>query len=393
MKRKQIILWGGWYGSKNVGDQALLLAITDLLGHTYPDAIFTVLTDNPDHVHQYASRDSIFDIRAINTRKEFSKVIRAFRKSDLFIFGGAVPFFDYTPQVVTILILWLMTRFFRVPYFLWSVSSQEINSNFTKKIFGWVLEYAVGVTCRDEFTRQLFLSCGLPSERIAITGDSVFLMRTDPADTVIDLLHRAGWQPGDRPLAALTPRTLRIPDGESETHYTLKTIDQFEKEIDVYAAVLDYLWEQGYQPLFIPMNTVEPDDDRYASRMIMAKARNGKSALMIDEEIYPRAASALYQHCHMSLVSRVHGSILSLKANCPVVMYAFDQKHVGIMQEMGLADYIFYPGKQGAEDAVDMIADILKNENDTRLMLSRSLNEAVEKSMIPVRQAVEILGK
>ncbi len=393
MKRKQIILWGGWYGSKNVGDQALLLAITDLLGNSYPDAIFTVLTDNPDHVHHYASRDSVFDIRAIHTRKEFPKVIRAFRKSDLFIFGGAVPFFDYAPQIVRMLTLWLITRFFRVPYFLWSVSSQEVNSKFTKKVFGWILKGAVGITCRDEFTRQLFIDCGLPKQRITIAGDSVILMRTDPADSVLDLLRRAGWKPGDRPLAALTPRTLRIPDGEAETHYILKTKEQIQNELDVYAAVIDYLWAQGYQPLFVPMNTVNPDDDRVAARVIMAKAKNGKFALLIDEEVYPRAASAVYQNCQVSLVSRVHGSILSLKANCPVVMYAFDQKHVGIMQEMGLADYIFYPEKQDGDDAVNMIADILKKEKNTRIILAERLNEAVKQSMIPVRLVVEILKK
>jgi len=57
---KHIILWGGWYGSKNMGDQALLLAITNLLGFSYPDAQFTVLTANPSHVRLYAARDSKF---------------------------------------------------------------------------------------------------------------------------------------------------------------------------------------------------------------------------------------------------------------------------------------------------------------------------------------------
>ena len=35
---KKIVIWGAWYGSRNVGDQLLLLAITDIL--------YQHLTDN-----------------------------------------------------------------------------------------------------------------------------------------------------------------------------------------------------------------------------------------------------------------------------------------------------------------------------------------------------------
>lgn len=388
---KQIILWGGWYGSNNVGDQSLLLAITDLLGAAYPDARFTILTANPDHVHSYTSRDSKFDIHAINTRKEFQRVVRAFKECDLFIFGGAVPFFDRASQILAMLVLTILARLFRVPYFLWSVSSQQVKSKFTKKIFGWVLKGACGVTYRDEFTRQLFLDCGLSAEKMTVGGDSAILLRTDPADSVLNLLERSGWRPGDRLLAALTPRTLRPFDGEAETHYTPQTPQQFQKEINAYSAVLDWLWENGYQPIFVPMNTVAPDDDRISCYKIMANARYGNFALLIDEEIYPRAASAIYRHCRVSMVSRVHGSIMSFKANCPVVMYAFDLKHIGIMREMGLSDAIFYPEENDASQAIEIMSKLLMYEKETHARLATNLEEYSEKSMIPVRQALNIL--
>ncbi len=37
---KHIALWGGWYGSHNMGDQALLLAITDILAVAVGDVRF-----------------------------------------------------------------------------------------------------------------------------------------------------------------------------------------------------------------------------------------------------------------------------------------------------------------------------------------------------------------
>jgi polysaccharide pyruvyl transferase WcaK-like protein len=393
MKPRQIIIWGGWYGSKNVGDQALLLAITDLLGSAYPDARFIVLTSNAAHVHHYTSRDSTLNIRAINTRKEFTKVISAFKGSDLFIFGGAVPFFDNPPQVATITILTGLARWFNIPYFLWSVSSQRIKSSMAKAIFGWVLRGAGGITCRDVFTRQLFMDCGIPEKEIRIGGDSVILMQSGTPEAAMTLLKHAGWSSEHKPLVALTPRTLRTADGEAETHYTLQSSDQFQKEINVYAVVLDWLWEHGYQPLFVPMNTVHPDDDRLASRMIMERAQYGNHALIIDEEIYPRDASGIYAQCQLSLVSRVHGSILSFKAGCPVVMYAFDQKHIGIMQEMGLADFVFRPELQDANQVIDLISKILRDDKQVRANMADLLEASREKSMIPFREALRLLEK
>ena len=392
MMNKQIMLWGGWYGSKNVGDQALLLAITDLLGSAYPDAQFTALTANPNHVRMYAARDSKFNIRALNTRKEFMRVVRAFIKTDLFIFGGGVPFFGHPPQVFAMFVLTVLARLSRTPYFLWSVSSQKVESRLAKKIFGWILKGADGITYRDEFTRQLFLDCGQRVENMTVGGDSVILMNTDSADTALGLLARAGWVPGGRPLAALTPRILRPADGEAETHYAPKNEVQFQKEIDTYSAVFDWLWEHGYQPIFLPMNTVAPDDDRLVARKIMSQARHGNHALMIDEEIYPRAASAVYGYCRVSFVSRVHGCIMSVKANCPVVMYAFDRKHIGLMQELGLSESIFYP-EQDAARAVQMLAHILENGEESRAALAEKLAEAGRKSMIPLYRALEILEK
>lgn len=393
MKEKNVILWGGWYGSRNVGDQALLLAITDLLGDVHPNARFIALTANPQHVRLYAARDSHLDIRAINTRLEFPSVVRAFMQSDLFIFGGAVPFFEHPPQVRAMSILVALARLFRVPYFLWSVSSQRVTSRLAKRVFGWVLNGASGVTYRDEFTRRLFLDCGLPDERMSLGGDSALLMHTASAEAALDLLERAGHRAGDRPLVALTPRTLRPADGEAETHYSPRTREQYQKEIYVYASALDWLWEHGCQPLFVPMNTVAPDDDRAASRAIMQKARHGAQALIVDEEIHPRVAAAVYAHCRASLVSRVHGSIMSFKANCPVVMYAFDQKHVGIMTEMGLADFIFHPETDPAERASVMLARLLADPQSTRADLAQRFESAAQKSLHPARLALDILSQ
>ena len=194
-----------------------------------------------------------------------------------------------------------------------------------------------------------------------------------------------------RPWVALTPRTLRSRDGEAETHYNPKTQTQFEQEIACFAAALDWLWEQGYQPVFVPMNTVAPDDDRIASRLAMEAATHGDRALLLDEEIRPRLAPALYQRCQASFVARVHGSITSMVANCPVMMYAFAPKHAGIMASMGLEAYSLAEAEATPQRTIQMLADLLANRQQVRLAMAKQLEVLRQEALIPAQLAVEIL--
>jgi polysaccharide pyruvyl transferase WcaK-like protein len=75
---KRIIIWGGWYGSHNIGDQILLLTIADILGKTLEGNVhFTVLTDNPENIRAYTERYSKWDIQPLHNRRQFPAIVRA----------------------------------------------------------------------------------------------------------------------------------------------------------------------------------------------------------------------------------------------------------------------------------------------------------------------------
>ena len=137
-------------------------------------------------------------------------------------------------------------------------------------------------------------------------------------------------------LFALTPRTLRIRNVEAQTHYTEKTVEDILHQVNVYSIALDWLVNNGYTPVFIPMNTYPPDDDRIIAKQIIENSKLGKQAILIDEIVMPRTAPGLYSVCDGSMVSRVHGSITSFLGECPPIMYGFEKKHIGIMELMEL---------------------------------------------------------
>ena len=83
---------------------------------------------------------------------------------------------------------------------------------------------------------------------------------------------------------------------------------------------------------------------------------------------------------------------MSFKANCPVLMYAFDQKHIGIMTEMGLAEFIFHPETDDAARASEMLLRFLSDPQSARADLARRLESAAQKSLHPLLLALELLS-
>jgi polysaccharide pyruvyl transferase WcaK-like protein len=391
-RSKQIVIWGAWYGSRNVGDQALLLTITDILSREIADLRFTVFTNHPEHVNAYTRLESNCKIRAIHNRRQFPKVVSALAMSDLFLFGGGVPFYEEREHVMAMGVLVGLAKLFRTPYMTWTVSSQIVNDPTAKRIFGWVLNGANAITYRDEHTHQLFQSCGV-QKPMCLTGDPGFWLEPADPQAAADIIARSGLREEARPLVALTPRTLRGRDGDAQKHYNVKTQSEYELEIACFSAALDWLWEHGYQPILAPMNTVAPDDDRIAASLIIQQARNGGHALSVDEEVRPRMAPALYAHCHASFVARVHGAITSMVANCPVMMYAFAPKHAGIMSSMGLSDYSLLESQATPGAAVDTVTRLLANRISLQETMRERLTILRQEALIPANLAAEILNR
>jgi polysaccharide pyruvyl transferase WcaK-like protein len=391
---KKIVIWGAWYGSRNVGDQLLLLAITDILyQHLTKDVQFHVLTNNAPWINEYTSAESPADITALQSRKEIFKVIQTIKSCDMFIIGGGVPFFEQPAHVFVMLFLISLVRFFRKPYLLWSVSSQVVQSKFALAAFKWVLKGTDGITFRDKATRDLFAACGVQSDRMRQVADSGFALNIADDKEGIEILKQFGWTPNSRPLVALTPRKLRTADGEAETHYAIKSSQQYQQEIDCFAAAQDWLWQNGYQPIFIPMNTVPPDSDLEAARAVIAKAEYGQHALVVDQSLRPRVVPGIYRQCQASFVARVHGSITSMLGNCPMMMYAFAPKHGGIMDLMGMSDYSLASEMANPEATIKILARLLENRENLQQKMLMRLGELQTDALYPVELSRQMLNE
>jgi polysaccharide pyruvyl transferase WcaK-like protein len=389
---KHIVLWGAWYGSHNVGDQILLLTIVDILGKTLGGNVaFTATTDNPQNIKEYTGRDSKWDVRPLHNKRQFPEIVRAISTCDLFVFGGGVPFYEQPYHLAIMGMLVGIARTARTPYMTWAVSSQAIHRSYAKLLFTWVLNGAKALTYRDEHTRKLFQECAA-NKPANLVADSGFCLEPREKEEAWEIIDRAGYQPNSRPLVALTPRTLYGHNRDAETHYQVKSPEQAQQEVDFYTVVLDWLWEHGYQPIFVPMNTFPPDDDRIVASLIIQAARHGEHATQIREQVSPRLAPAIYRECSFSVVARVHGSITSFIGNCPPLMYAFDLKHIGIMESMQLSQYCLLEKAATPQNAVELLEKLASESDKLRPAMAARLEGLRQEALLPAKLAAQILG-
>jgi polysaccharide pyruvyl transferase WcaK-like protein len=386
----RVTLWGAWYGSRNVGDQALLLTITDLLERYLGSLELTVLTDDPTHVRHYMSEEGGRQVEALHSRHEIPRLIRRLATSDLFVIGGGVPFFEQRRHVAVMALLATLVRFFRTPMMTWAVSSQVVRNREAKRVFRWVLNGSHAITYRDKATRELFESCDVRRPMIH-AADSVFWLTPGGDENADRLIRAAGRRDPGRRLAALTPRTLRGSDGDAETHYNVKSPAQADLEVECFAAAVDWLWEMGYQPLFLPMNTVAPDDDRIASRQIISRSTYGEHALLIDEEVRPHLAPRIYGRCDVSFVARVHGAVCAALGECPVMMYAFAPKHAGIMEALDLGAYSLDEPVANPQRTIELLSGLLAKRSDVLASMGERLDLLRRDALIPAQLAAEIV--
>jgi polysaccharide pyruvyl transferase WcaK-like protein len=368
----------------------LLLTISDLLQRELGSVRFTVLTDNPEHIKEYTSKESDIDFYILKSRRRIPEIIREIATADLFIFGGGVPFFQQTRHLAVMSFLVGLCRIFKTPYMTWCVSSQPVSSRIAIRIFKWVLNGAASITVRDDHTVQLFKRCKARQEIVKV-ADPAFTFQSRNLETDISQLDRAGERFPDRPLIALTPRTLSGRDNKKENHYRMQSEEDYLREINCFAGVLDWCWENNFQSLFVPMNTYGPDDDRIAARLCMKIANYGDKALLIDEEIRPGVAPVIYGQCKASFVSRVHGSVTSVIGGCPVIMYAFQPKHTGIMEMIGLSEFSIDGDTASAEEVIHKLKTLLTQREVLIGKIDKELEGLRISARIPATIAKQII--
>jgi len=387
---RHVAIWGAWYGSRNVGDRALLLTIAAMLRESLGNLRLTVFTDNPARVREYAPGEPGLIVEPLENRRQFHRLAWTLATCDLFIIGGGVPFYQQRYHQWVMRTLVAIARSCGTPYMTWAVSSQRVDDPRAMRLFKWVLDGAATVTYRDRPTGELFHACGV-AKPITWVADPAFRLPIADRALAEPLIAAAGLRAPERPLAAIVCRRMQHQHAYAEEHYNAKTKEMVDQVIHCFATGLDWMWERGYQPILMPMNTAEPDDDRVMERLVVAKARFGDRAVLVDQALHPTVVPAILQRCQFGLTSRLHASVLGAVGGCPMAIYAIGPKLRGIAETMGTQAWTIDEEQATPEKLINTLEQMTANLESVRTRLAQRLDQLREAALVPAGLARDIV--
>jgi polysaccharide pyruvyl transferase WcaK-like protein len=329
------LIWGGWYGSRNIGDDAILLGLREIIRQVNPgrDVYIRALTTDAD---QTASL-GVTGERALVKREAvqpwaWARVVRIFARADRVVVSGGTPVFDSSHAIRTLYLV--LPILLRKPFVVFGAGVKPLTSAYGRSVVPTLLRRARSITVRDEDSLRILSELAVPNVRL--TADSAFFAQPADERAVAQLLSGYGIGADDS-LLVVSPRLL---SHERKRLYLQEAMGpELIRETPArIAAAIDRVATKVDRVVFMAMHYHGPDSDLPVIREIMGRV-TAPNAIFIDRELTPDLAIGLFRRARLTLAVRLHALLLSASMGTPVVGIAYEQKVKSLFGMLQLDEY------------------------------------------------------
>jgi polysaccharide pyruvyl transferase CsaB len=295
------VLFSGYYGYNNIGDEAVLGGL--LAGLRAADAGVTpvVLSGDP------AATEALHGVAA-RPRMGFGAVQAALRKADLLVSGGGSLLQDVTSLRSPLYYLGVLGLAQRagVPTAAIAQGMGPLRAPWNRALARHVLDATRVISVRDEASAAFLHDIGVTRPPIEITADPAFLLAPEETPRLAEW-----WDahiPADRPVIGVALR--RWPHHNPPARYTAIA--------DGLAALAA---ETGAFLLFVPM--------QYADDLPVSVQMAGwtpAESRVLDVPLTPRETLAVVGRCGCIVAMRLHTLIFAAARGVPALGIAYDPK-------------------------------------------------------------------
>lgn len=357
------IIISGYYGFKNIGDDAMLMAIAKNLRCYKNDINIMVLSREPVETKCVYNVDSIY-------RFNIFKVFLAMRRSKLFINGGGNLIQDNTSSrslYYYLGMIWLAKRM-GMKVMIYANGIGPINRKANRLLTRMVLNQVDVITLREEIPSRCEIdSLRIVKPEIHITADPALTIEPDGSEDIDGIFMNEG-----------------IDLNGPYIGISVRKWSGHEKYEGIVAALADHMIDKyGLKPVFIPMHY--PGDLVIIKRI--ADKMKGKGYI-ISNKYTVLQIMAVIRKMDILVGMRLHALIFAASQSIPIVgmeyepkvegfLKAINQASVGHVEDMELDCLI-----KTVEDVWskrDMVRDELKKiSSDLKQRAFRNASIAVE---------------
>jgi polysaccharide pyruvyl transferase WcaK-like protein len=334
----RVLVFGGWFGSGNLGDDAILIGLRNLISEAIPGVEIAALSTDVEYMKRVCGVEA-FQLRsprellAPHSKPKIRDYQRVFRWADACILSGGTPIYDY--DHLSRIIHYGLPRILGKELICFGIGVKPIRSWIGRRSVRSLLKRSAAVSTRDLRSKSKLEAIGVEKE-IRVTGDSsLFLIPRAPDAKKLGELGLIQ----DGPLVAICPRALS-PDHKIHYHAPL-SIEVISKIRRTLALTADHLSRSDHQVVFIPFHNAPYDDD--TAEIIMIRGLMREPSLVFERVISPETLTGLLGQAELVVGLRLHSLILAAAMGVPSVSVNYDPKIAGFMEYIGLEDYLSEP--------------------------------------------------
>lgn len=358
------IVISGYYGLGNSGDEALLKSIIDDLKKIAPDVTITALSGNAQHTKNH------YGIKTVN-RFNLLSVINEFRSAKLLISGGGTLIQDATSTKSLLYYLGIifLAKKMGLKTMVYANGIGPIKEKNYAKVKK-VLDDVDLITLREEISLEELKKCNVLNENVLVTADPAFNLIPSSVERAEEILSKYSVEKDDKLIAVSVRDCKNLPEN-------------FEEKM---AQSLDCIAEEGYLPIFIPM---QKSTDLALSLNIASKMKT--PSRVIDRSMSVHDMLAVIGKCEIACGMRLHMLIFASVMNVPMAGIAYDPKIKGFMKYMSQTNFIELE-QFGTEQFTKLVSGCIENLEDIKKQLEMSSENLKKKAEKNAELAIELIN-
>lgn len=355
MSANRIVL-SGYYGFDNIGDEAVLYSIVNLLKKEIPNVQITVLSNNPEKTK------STYGVESVN-RWDLKAIIKAIKQSDLLVSGGGSLLQDVTSSktVPYYLAIVKIAQLLKKKVVFYSQGIGPVNKGFSRFLIKHIVNKVDGIFVREPASKALLEEIGIKKEiHVAI-------------DPVIGIECKNNKQ---------------VVSGKSVGVYLRPWHDKAhdEKLLQGLSEGLKLLAQNGYKLYLIPMHY---DQDREIAFEIEKVLTTGKDCIskeavvVVDKMLSIEEVLNYTNSFDMVIGMRLHSLIMAAATKVPMIGLSYDPKVTAFMKEMGIP-YCVDTNRVSEEQFKNMVKELMDKQEEQKAYLEKAYEIKKEKVYLPV---------
>ena len=300
------VLFSGYFGFGNTGDEAILEALCQEVRRQRADVDIAVLLDNQDLAERLG-------VEAY-PRRQHREIVKALRKSDLLISGGGGLLQDVTGlgSVVYYLGIVALARTCRVPVAVMCQGFGPVRHPLSKCLVRRLLPLANYASWRDESSVEEVHRLA-PRLRSELSADPALLLDPVSPKEVAEIRRANGLQ---RDYVVVAMRSWRGLYVENFV-YTLSVMLEENPELEL--ALLPF----------------QPSQDRQLAHDLAQRLGRFAERVHVVADLLPRQILGLVDEAQMVVAMRLHALIFAASRNVPYVGIAYDPKVASFCERSG----------------------------------------------------------